>query len=399
MPIFITINLAIKALLTNKGRALLTMLGIIIGISSVIIIISAGQGAKSTIMKELEGMNANIISVNPGTLGMPGTTTDVFKYQYYENASRPGFFKYIREHFPANMWSGYVSYKDTIKSGSVIGSTSTCIEVMGYKISNGRFFSSFEDKKASNVAILGGKIAKDLFENEDPVGKTVKILNQNWKIIGLLESKGGFGMYDSYIMAPYNSVALKLLNRDYLDEWDFVAIDKEAIKPAVEEIKLYLRKVLNIKPQDDDNFILNTAEDGLSMLNTVLFYLTVFLTLIASISLLVGGIGIMNIMLVSVTERTKEIGLRKAIGAKYWDILKQFLIESIILTLIGGIIGIIVGSMGSILVAQVGNWPPDVPWYALAISVGTSTVIGGLFGFYPAQKAAKLDPIEALRSE
>lgn len=399
MPFSLTVQLAFKALLTNKSRAFLTMLGIIIGISSVIVIISAGQGAKSLIMSELEGFGANIVSATPGKLGIPGTGGDVLKYRYYEETMRGNFFSYVDYSVPLIVATRPVSYGDTIENSNIVGTTERFYATFSLELEKGRLFSDEENKKMANVVVLGGKIATDLFGEEDPVGKKVKIDKQNWTVVGALVDKGSFTGLDSYISAPFSSVQKRLKNSDSIDEWDFVAKDQELVDEAKEEIRTYLRKRLDLKEDEEDSFRLDSSQDAIKTTASVLNYITIFLTIIAGISLLVGGIGIMNIMLVSVTERTREIGLRKAIGANYRDILKQFLVEAVILTVVGGGIGIVLGSMGAVLIAQIGGWESIVPWYAVVLSVGISAAFGIVFGYYPARKAALMDPINALRSE
>jgi len=395
-----TIDLAIKALLRNKSRSILTMLGIIIGIASVIIIISAGQGAKSLILGELEGIGANLISTSPGKLGIPNTGQGVLRKRFYDlTVEQPGLFRYVIDSAPAILFAGTAGYKEITKNGTVLGTIPSAFPMYNFKLADGRLFTIYDDRKASNVVVLGAKIAKDLFADESPLGKSIHLAQQNWTVIGVLQDKGSVAGQDSYIFAPISTVEKKLKNSDSLDSWDFLAADQNAVLDAKAEIRAFLRKQNNLTADQEDNFSIQTAEDSINTINSILSYITIFLTLLASISLVVGGIGIMNIMLVSVTERTKEIGLRKALGAKYRDILKQFLVEAFILTIIGGIIGIIVGCIGAIVVAAVGKWATDVPLSSIIVSVGICAACGIIFGYYPAKKAALLDPIQALRTE
>jgi putative ABC transport system permease protein len=295
-----------------------------------------------------------------------------------------------------------VAFGTTDEQVQVAGEDENYTIVRNLTLEEGDWFTKSAVDGFAQVAVLGSKIKDDLFGDQDPVNQIIKIKNLSFRVIGVLEPKGlgPFGVdQDSQVIVPVTTAQKILLGINHYSFIEIQVADENLIPEAEDQVKSVLRTNHNITDPDKDDFTIRTQQDALSLLSTVTSALTIFLGAIAGISLIVGGIGIMNIMLVSVTERTREIGLRKAIGAKRRNILLQFLFEAIILTTIGGIIGVAIGFVGSFGVAKIGNWSPQVPWYAIALAVGVSALFGLGFGIYPANKASKLDPIEALRYE
>ena len=385
-------KMAIKSIMGNKVRSLLTMLGVIIGVMAVIVAVGFAQGCMEAIMQKIEGMGSNAITgmIIPKAASDKGvTTTDLSKL-----ANTSPYIEYIS---PYTMLSASIKANGESKSSSIIGTNETYLEVQGQKLKKGRFITTLDIEKADKVAVIGAAVEKKLFNGDNPLGKIVKIKGVNFTIIGILEStmNAAEGTNDDCVLIPVN-VAQRTLKIKDITMFIASASDKDSVDLAKQAIENFLYNIY----KDDERYILFTQESMLSMVGSVTDIMMLVLGSIATISLVVGGIGIMNIMLVSVTERTREIGIRKAIGAKQKDILIQFLIEALMLTGIGGIIGIIlglatikyvIGSIG-IMVAVY-----SVPWTVAAFLI--SLTIGVVFGLFPANKAAKLNPIDALRTQ
>ncbi len=401
------VQLALRALGRNRFRTFLTMLGIIIGIGSVMIIIGAGQSAKKLILAQLEDVGATLIQVNPGGIGaMPGSESDVLTSADLDAAKSPGAFQYIPSSDVFGLVSTSVTAKagDKLKQATLVGIPTNYDRVYKMELEKGRKFTSIEEKAMKKVVLLGSKIKTDLFGEQDALGKTIAIDNQTFSIIGILIEKGGFAGQDSWIIAPFLVVQKQIIGINYMSEIDFLAVDTKSIALAKQEVDDFFARRHKITGDKEKDYLVTTAEDSVAITGTVLNVFTLFLSFVAGIALLVGGIGIMNIMLVSVTERTKEIGLRKAIGAKYKDILSQFLIESIVLTCLGGSIGILFGLGGTklleiIAVKFVKGWVFILPVNAIILAFTICGAIGVVFGYLPAKRAAKLDPIIALKSD
>lgn len=385
-------KMAIKSIMGNKVRSLLTMLGVIIGVMAVIVAVGFAQGCMEAIMQKIEGMGSNAITgmIIPKAASDKGvTTTDLD-----ELSNSSPYIEYIS---PYTMLSASVKANGDSKSSSIIGTNETYLEVQGQKIEKGRFITALDIEKADKVAVIGAAVEKKLFNGDNPLGKTIKIKGVNFTIIGTLEStmNAAEGTNDDCVLIPVN-VAQRTLKIKDITMFIASASEKDTVDLAKQTIENYLYNIY----KDDERYILFTQESMLSMIGSITDIMMLILGSIATISLVVGGIGIMNIMLVSVTERTREIGIRKAIGAKQKDILIQFLIEALMLTGIGGIIGIVlglatikyvIGSIG-IMVAVY-----SVPWTVAAFLI--SLTIGIVFGLFPAYKAAKLNPIDALRTQ
>ncbi len=385
-------KMAIKSILSNKVRSFLTMLGVIIGVMAVIVAVGFAQGSMATITNRIEGMGSNaitgmIIAKNESNKGI--TTTDLEKLA---NSSA-----YIKSISPYTMTSEIVKAGGESKSAGIIGTNEDYLEIEGQKLKTGRFITKLDLENSDKVAVIGAAVEKKLFDGKDPLGQTIKVKGVNFTIVGTLESvmNAAEGTKDDYVFVPVN-VAQRTLKIKNITMFIAEASAQDTVDLAKQKIEDYLYSIY----KDKDDYILFTQESILSMLGDVSSIMMLILGSIATISLVVGGIGIMNIMLVSVTERTREIGIRKAIGAKKKDILVQFLIEALMLTGIGGIIGIILGLVT--IKYGIGSISLITPVYSLSWTLAAfliSLTIGVVFGIFPAYKAAKLNPIDALRTQ
>jgi len=414
-----SIKISIIALRANKSRSFLTMLGIIIGIGAVILMMSLGNGAENLILSQIQTTGSNTIYIEPGSFDPKGgggfteatleeMTIKTLKIKDLEAIKKDPL---VDMAYPMAYGVARAVYRSKDEKVTFIGVTSEAYEMDNWHAVVGRDISNEDVKAMAKVSTLGCKIAKDLFGEENPIGKTIRIKKTNFKIIGVMEERGMemFQNYDEYVYVPIITAQKLLLGIDHLNVITVHAINEDVIDRLVENIRLILRENHNIhNPENDlskDDFKVMSQVEAADMMTQITGILTALLSSIAAIALIVGGIGIMNIMLVSVTERTREIGLRKAVGAKNKDIMNQFLIESITLTLLGGIIGFIGGTLIS-FVAAIGlskalniDWAFVMPFGAVVLGFGVAAIVGLVFGLYPARKAAKLNPIDALRHE
>lgn len=399
------IKIALKALSNNKLRCFLTMLGIIIGVASVITMLAIGQGSKDSIKEQISEMGSNMIMIHPGNMqrgGVRQSSDDmqVLKLEDYESLKDvPG----IAEVSPSVNSAGQLVNGNNNYPSTVYGISPGYLEIRKMKIKDGSMFTDHEIKLASKVCVIGKTVVDNLFpDGENPVGKVVRFGKIPFTVIGVLESKGtnSMGMdQDDVVLAPYSTVMKRILAIDYLQGMFASAVDEGCTDQVIDNITEVLHKNHKIKDGEEDDFEIRSQQELSEMMNSTSNMMTVLLACIAGISLLVGGIGIMNIMYVSVTERTREIGLRMSIGARGIDILSQFLIEAVIISVTGGIIGILLGCIASWIVQFLVNWPTSVQVYSIVLSFVVCTVTGVFFGWYPARKAADLDPIEAIRYE
>ncbi len=389
------------ALLSNKLRSGLTMLGVIIGVFSVIIMVSLGQGAKEYINKQFTDMGTNMLIIQPGkseTRGHwppPGGSQHKLTLADAEAVKKRA--PSIQALFPLVIGSGLLKYREKSKNTTVVGTNEEFPSVVTVSVEIGSFLSESDSSAGRRVCVLGYSVAKDIFDVENPLGRFVRINSSDYRVIGVTRKKGqGLGFdFDEWVYIPAVS-AQKLFNLDRLFGIRAKARSAEEVDAAVRQTASILKKRHN----NTEDFTIQTQADMLSTLNTILTMLTTVLGGIAGISLLVGGIGIMNIMLVSVRERTREIGIRKAVGARKKDILLQFLIESVTLSSTGGIVGIVLGMLAYLLAASfIEDFPTIITGWSIPLGFFFSAVVGVFFGVYPAKRAADLDPIDALRYE
>lgn len=399
-----TFTSALDGLNANRRRSFLSMLGIIIGIAAVIIIISITQGSQRSISERIQALGTNLINVSPGRRGgargmRAQTLTDVFTVEDGEEILKKA--AAVKRVVPIVNRRLLLQYRDKNAEIQVNGVTPEYQEVLNFWVEEGRFINDRDLKSFRTVIVLGQEVATDLFEDEDPLGQSIVVNGPSsryrFRVIGVMEPKGQvmFSHFDEQAFIPLTTAQRRLLQTKYVGSFSIQVESKETASEATEQIDAILYQ----RFQDDTKYRIFSQEELLSTVSSVMQTFTVMLVGIAAISLLVGGIGIMNTMLVSVTERTREIGTRIAVGAKRSDILLQFLWESLVLCLLGGVIGIAAGWIGSIITASIGGWTTIVSFRAIALALGFATVVGLFFGIYPANKASKLDPVEALRYE
>ena len=400
---------------TNKSRSFLTILGIVIGITSIILIMSIGQSAKDLILNEVKAMGGNFVSINPGKemKGPQDMTEMMFSDSLKERDVRALKNKNnvpdLEDITPVVMVPGSVSYRGETYKPTIMGWTADWLGKL-YDIypEKGEYFTEDDIKSLSAVAVIGEKVKEELFGHSEAIGERIKIKDKYFRVVAVLSSKGQVSSFmdvDKFVIIPYTTAQKYLLGVDYYPEIHVMAKDESLVPGMVRDIEITLRDLHNIDNPEDDDFQITTSEEMIDMISMITGILTVLLTSVAAISLVVGGVGIMNIMLVSVTEKTREIGLRKALGARKKDILIHFLIESIVLTFIGGILGISLGILFSYLTSLVlsqqvsQSWQFAVSIPAILLGLGVASSVGLVFGLYPAKKASLKSPIEALRYE
>jgi putative ABC transport system permease protein len=396
---------AFRALQRNKMRSFLTMLGIIIGVGAVIAMLAIGQGAEFSVEQQINALGTNVLIVLPGTqqtggvrVGAGSSTTLTEDDALAIQKECPA----VALVSPGTRSGGQVIAGNLNWATSTEGTGSDYLEIRKWNIEYGDFYTDQDIKSAAKVCVLGKTVADNLFPEGSPVGQNIRIRNVPFRVSGVLEKKGQNAMgqdQDDIILAPYTTVARRLTWYPFLRQILVSATDQANIPTAQNQISELLRMRHKIAPYDQDDFTIRNQADLATAATATTDILTVLLASIASVSLLVGGIGIMNIMLVSVTERTREIGIRMSVGARGKDILTQFLIEALVLSLLGGIVGILLGTIGSSVISGIAKWPTIITAFSIILSFGFSIAIGIFFGFYPARKAALLNPIDALRYE
>lgn len=405
-------KIALRAIGANKMRSFLTALGIIIGVASVITMLAIGQGSKRSIQANIAEMGSNMIMIHPGQdmrggVRQDASSMETLKLTDYQSLKDEC--NYIKGISPVVSSSGQFIYGNNNTQSTIYGVNTEYLDIRQLSVSNGECFTDQDIKANAKVCILGQTVVDYLFPNGgDPVGKVVRFNSTPFRVVGVLKKKGynSMGMdQDNLVIAPYTTIMKRILAQTYLSEIQASAITEWVTEKAVDEMTSILRRnhklkdATDTKEADDDDFNIRSQEELSSMMNSTTNMLTILLGCVAGISLVVGGIGIMNIMYVSVTERTREIGLRMSVGARSVDILNQFLIEAIMMSVTGGIIGIIIGIGASYAVKMVAGWPIYIEPWTILMSFAVCTFTGVFFGWYPAKKAAMLDPIEAIRYE
>lgn len=399
------IQIALRAIANNKMRGFLTMLGIIIGVASVISMLAIGAGSKQSIKSEIGSMGSNMIMIRPGNGqfgGVRQSSSDMQTLKMSDYESLVKGTEYIAKITPTVNASGQAINGSNNSPTTIYGVNEQYPDIRGYTVGSGVMFSSEEIRQAAKVCVVGQTVVDNLFgKGADALGKTIRFNKIPLKIIGILSPKGYNSMgqdQDDLILAPYTTVQKRILAITYLNGITASAISEEYSEKAIAEITEILQINHKIKIGDDNDFNVRSQQEMMETMSSVMDMMTILLGCIAGISLLVGGIGIMNIMYVSVTERTKEIGLRMSIGAKERHILMQFLIEAVIISVMGGIIGVFIGVIVAKLITLFG-WPASVQMYSIILSFAVCTFTGVFFGWYPAKKASELNPIDAIRYE
>jgi len=406
MNILNLFKVSIRAVANNKMRSFLSMLGIIIGVAAVIIMMSIGQGSKESIRKELSTMGTNLLTIRPGADMRGGVRQDpsamqTLKMADYERILREK--KFVTKVSPEVTASGQVIYGNNNTNTTIYGETPEYLDIKLWTVEQGECFTEEDIKKAAKKVVVGATIVKELFgDNVDPIGKTIRFKSIPMTIVGVLKSKGynNWGMdQDNVMIAPYTTVMKRIAAQTWFSSIVCSAVTEDLSDAAIEELTQILRDNHKLKGDAVDDFTIRSQAEMMQTMSSTMDTVTLILVVAAAFSLLVAGIGIMNIMLVSVTERTKEIGLRMAVGATGPVISLQFLIESVLISLTGGLIGIMVGFIASEWIVPMFNMPSSVPAWSVYVSFLVCVAIGILFGYIPAQKAANMDPIEAIRHE
>ena len=405
-------KIALRAIFANKMRSFLTALGIIIGIASVITMLAVGQGTKRSIQANISEMGSNMIMISPGAdmrggVRQAASAMETLKLNDYESIKEGC--SYVKAVSPMVTSGGQFIYGNNNAPSTVYGVNQDYLEIRQLSISDGEMFTDADIKTSAKVCILGQTVIDNLFpDGGDPIGKVIRFNAIPFRVVGVLKKKGynSMGMdQDDLVLAPYTTVMKRILAQTYLGGIQCSAVTEGVTDQATAQITDILRRNHKLKdaigdmPADDDDFNIRSQEELSNMMNSTTDMLTILLGCVAGISLIVGGIGIMNIMYVSVTERTREIGLRMSVGARGIDILNQFLIEAILLSVTGGIIGVLLGVGLSYAIKTFAQWPIFIQPWSIVMSFAVCTLTGVFFGWYPAKKAARLDPIEAIRYE
>ena len=406
MRVFNLVKISYKAIVLNKMRTLLTMLGIIIGVASVIAMLAIGEGSKESIRATISSMGSNMITIRPGAddrgpaRGSGGNVQTLTLQDYEVIKEQSELLSYIT---PVVNSGGQVINGSNNWPSTIYGVNPDYLNIKVVGLQSGSMFTAAEVSSASKVVVIGQTVVDNVFPDiEDPVGQMIRFNNIPFKVIGVLEEKGEntFGQdQDDVVIAPFTTVQKRIMAIDYLNQIMASAISEDDAPEAVTQVTEILRSQHKLTDNEEDDFSVRSMEELISTFSSTSEMLTILLVAVASISLLIGGIGIMNIMYVSVKERTKEIGLRMAVGGRGSDILMQFLIEAIMISITGGVLGVLLGLSATVFIEEFLNWPTSVALYSIIISFAVCAITGIFFGWYPARKASALDPITALRYE
>jgi len=402
MLLGVIIKVGVRSLWANKMRSFLAMLGIIIGVGAVISMLAMGAGARKDIMARIAAMGTNLLSIRPGMSGVRGVTTGTRVNLTLDDArALVAEAEGMRRLSPVVGGNVQVKYMNRNVRASVNGVAVTFLPIRDSTIEKGRAFTETEAEQSARVAILGPEVATDLFGASDPIGEVIKLKGINFTVVGVTKAKGGQGFSnpDDEIAVPYTTAMQQVFGLDYLREILIQANEGADVAKVEASLRAVLRRRHRLTGEADDDFVLRNQAEMIERASEMSRTFTILLGGIASISLLVGGIGIMNIMLVSVTERTREIGIRKAIGAKERTILLQFLLEALITTVLGGLIGVAAGAGGAAIIGKTSQFVTVIEPFSIIVALSFSGFVGVFFGFYPAWRAARLDPVDALRYE
>jgi putative ABC transport system permease protein len=406
MPVGETLSIAMTALRANKMRSVLTMLGVVIGVGAVIAMVAIGNGAQEAVKARISALGTTLISISPGQIFSRGlaSSTDRAKLTMADAEALRVNAKLITQVEPEMQKTAQVQYLNKNTSTDIIGTTTNYPQVRLYTIASGRMFTNAEDKGSQLVAILGDAVLQDLgiTNGESVIGETVRIQGIQFRIVGTLAPKGqgtGFGNPDDEVLIPITTMRYRIFGRDQLRTINVLAPNDSLVTATMAEAQSILARAHRLRPGAESDVNIRSQADFLNTLGETTATFTYLLAGIAAVSLIVGGIGIMNIMLVSVTERTREIGVRKALGATRLNILLQFLIEAVVLCMLGGIGGILIGGGGALAMTKIANWNASISVSAVLVAFAFSAVVGILFGVWPARRAASLNPIDALRYE
>ncbi len=402
MLMWTTIKVALKSLVANKLRSFLAMLGIIIGVAAVISMLALGAGARMQVLDRISSMGTDLLIVRPGRRVSHGVSVGPRQNLTLEDGQAivkevPN----VRQITPVVRGGAQVKYYNKNTSTTVLGASMTYFPIRNFEIERGRAFTEGETERMARVAVIGPVTSENIFGPGDPIGEIIKVKGMSFRVIGILKSKGDQGWYnpDDQIIIPYSTAMKQLFGLDHVREIDIQSVRGADLEQVKEKVSSVLRKRHRTQPGQDDDFRIFNQAEMIETVTEVTQTFTILLGSIAGISMLVGGIGIMNIMLVTVTERTREIGVRKAVGAKDRDILRQFLIEALLMSGLGGMIGVIAGVGGAAVVEKALDFTTVIELSSIVLALSFSAAVGIFFGYYPARRAAKLDPIEALRYE
>ncbi len=402
MLLWTIIKVALASLYANKLRSFLAMLGIIIGVGAVISMLALGAGAQQKVMDRVTAMGTNLLVVRPGGHRRHGVRSG--SRESLTLADAQAILEEVEGVYavaPLVQGRAQVKYFNENTNTTITGTAGTYLEIRSFEVEQGRAFTSVEEDRAARVALLGGTTAETLFGEEDPLGEDIRVGRVNFRVIGVLKAKGDQGWFnpDDMVLMPYATAMKRVLGQDHLNEVDVQAAEGADMKAVEESIAALLRARHRLRGEEEDDFYVRNQAEILEMASEVTQTFTILLAGIASISLVVGGIGIMNIMLVTVTERTREIGVRKAIGARDRDILRQFLLEAVLLSGLGGVFGIGLGYGVTRVIMRLTEFIPVIQAHAVLLAIAVSGSVGVAFGYLPARRAARLDPIDALRYE